>query len=281
MDRRRTFLFFLGAVVWGVLVAGFILYLFFPYQKALKIALQNVAGNGKTAIAMEGVSVKTMGITASKLLLRPIGNIGQAAPFELSNIDIAWSPLSLLRGRLTINSKASVYDGMLRASVDDISLTGQGNPNLSLKLQDVNIGKCPEGTFPWFKGISGFLDGVVKKEVPVGRPDKQTGSFRFDLRGGEVTELQIRNMPRLVIPYKRITIEGRMDGQRIEITTVALASDVITLKGKGTIETTDQGQNIDISLAYNTLSRNFPLKGRGFIRITGNQAAPSVTISGS
>ncbi len=280
MDRRKTCLFFSGVVLWGVLVAALVVYLFFPYQRALKIALQNVAGNGKTAIAMEGVSMKTMGITASKLLLRPIGNTGQTAPFELSNIDITWNPLSLLRGKLTINSKALVYDGTLRANVDGIPFFGPGNPNVFLKLEHVNIGKCPEGALPWFRGISGFLDGVIKKDVPFARPDRQTGWFRFNLKGGEVQELQIKNMPRLIIPYKRIAIEGRIDGSRVDISTIALSSDAVTLTGKGTVETTDQGQNVDIRLAYDVLSKAFPLKGKGTIVISGNQAAPAVAVSG-
>jgi type II secretion system protein N len=280
MDRRRTLFFFSGVVLWGVLVMGLVVYLFFPYQKALKIALQNVAGNGKTTIAMEGVNMKTMGITASKVLLRPIGNTGQTAPFELSNIDITWNPLSLLRGRLTINSRALVYDGTLRANVDGIPFFGQGNPDVLLKLEHVNIGKCPEGALPWFKGISGLLDGVMKKETPFARPDRQTGWFRFNLKGGEVKDLQIKNMPRLIIPYKRIAIEGWIDGSRVDISAISLSSDAVTLKGRGTVETTDQGQNVDIKLAYEALSKAFPLKGKGTIVISGSQAAPTVTISG-
>jgi len=260
-------------------VAALVIYLFFPYQRTLKIALQNVAGNGKTYIAMDGVSVTTMGLTASKLLLRPVASPSQTAPFELSNIDIFWSPFSLLRGKLAFDSKASLYDGTLRANVGGISLAGSGNPNVFLKLEHVNVGKCPDGFLPFFKGVSGFLDGWVKKETSPARPDRETGSFRFDLKGGEVKDLQIKNMPRLVIPYKRIAIGGRMDGPRIDLTTIALVSDAIMLIGKGTVEATDQGQNIDVRLSYETLAKNFPLKGKGTILISGNQAAPSITVS--
>ena len=279
MDRRKTFLFFSGVVLWGIFVAALVIYLFFPYQRTLRIALQNVAGNGKTAIALEGVSVRTMGLRASKLLLRPVTTSGQTAPFELSNIDIGWRPFSLFRGKLAFNSRASVYDGTLNAFVDGIPLTGSGNPNVFLKLEHVNMGKCPDGFFPFFRGVSGFLDGWIKKEASSARPDRQTGSFRFDLKGGEVKDLQIKNMPRLVIPYKRIAVEGRIDGPRVDIGTLFLASDAILLLGKGTVEATDQGQNIDVKLSYETLSRSFPLKGKGTILISGNQTAPSITVS--
>jgi len=279
MDRWKKFFIFLGALVWGVFVAVLIIYLFFPYQRALKIALRDVAGGGKTAIAMEGVSVRTMEITASKLLLRPVGNPSQTAPFELSNVNINWSPFSLLRGTLAFNSRASLYGGTLRAFVGDIPLAGPGNPNVLLKLEHVNMAKCPDGVFPFLKGVTGSLDGWIRKDASPAKPDRLTGSFRFDLKVGEVKDLQIKNMPRLVIPYKRIAIQGRMDGPRVDLSTIALVSDVIMLLGKGSIETTDQGQNIDVRLSYEALSKSFPLKGKGTILISGNQAAPTITVS--
>ena len=212
MDKRTRILFFSGVVLWGVFVAALVIYLFFPYQKALKIALQNVVGGGKAAVAMEGVSMKRMGIGASRLLLQPASSTGQTVPFELTNVDISWNPLSLFRGKLAIKSTASVYDGILRCSIDGIPFTGPANPSILLRLEHINLGKCPEGALPWFKGISGILDGMMRKETPASRPDKQTGSFRFDLKGGEVKDLQAKNMPRLVIPYKHIVIEGKIDG---------------------------------------------------------------------
>ena len=176
--------------MWGAFIGALVIYLFFPYQKAFKIALQNVMSNGRTAVSMEGVSVKAAGIHASRLLLRPVSTSGQTPPLEFTNVDISWNPLSLFTGKLAIRSTASVYDGLLRCGIDGIPFTGPANPNIVLRLEHVNLEKCPEGLFPWFKGISGSLDGIVRKETPLTRPDKQTGSFRFDLKGGEVKDLQ-------------------------------------------------------------------------------------------
>ena len=67
------------------------------------------------------------------------------------------------------------------------------------------------------KVLSGILDRDDLAEDPVARPDGQVGSFRFTARGGEVKDLQVKNMPRLIVPYKEITIEGRIDGQKIDI----------------------------------------------------------------
>ena len=48
----------------------------------------------------------------------------------------------------------------LRCGIDGIPFTGPANPNIVLRLEHVNLEKCPEGLFPWFKGISGSLDGM-------------------------------------------------------------------------------------------------------------------------
>ena len=40
MSSKRNIFFYLGAAGWFVLVMALIIYMFFPYQKALRIALQ-------------------------------------------------------------------------------------------------------------------------------------------------------------------------------------------------------------------------------------------------
>jgi len=275
MDRQKAVLFFSGAVVWAVLVMAVVVYLFFPYQKALKIALQNVVGGG-SAVSIEGV---TMRIRASRLLFRPGGSIGQAPPLELSNIDIFWNPLSLIRGKLTIHSKSDLYDGTLRFTIEEVPVMGPSFPTLSLKLEHVNIAKCPEGALPWLKNVSGILDGVVKEETAPGRPDRQMGSFRLTLRGGEVKDIQIRNLPRLIIPYKEIVLEGRIEGARIDVKRMILRSDAISLTGAGTVDTEESGHALDLKLSYEVLSKVLPFHGQGTLSVSGSQAAPVVTIS--
>jgi len=276
---NRKVLFFAGVVGWGILVMVFVIYLFFPYQKALKIALQNVTGNGRAAVSMEGVTMKLMGIRASRILFRPDASTGQATPFELSKVDIFWNPLSLIKGKVTIYSKATLYEGTLRCTVEGIRFIGPSDPNISLKLDHVNIGKYPGGALPWFKGMSGTLDGVIKKETPIGRPDKETGVFRVNIRDGEIKDLQVKNMPRLIIPYKEIVVEGKIDGPRLNINRLALTSEVIALSGEGVVQSGEPDRGIDMKLSYQVLSRSFPLQGKGIITVSGSQTAPVVAIS--
>jgi hypothetical protein len=141
------------------------------------------------------------------------------------------------------------------------------------------MGSCPEGILPWFKGMTGILDGVIRKETSPGRPDKQTGSFRLSMKGGQVKDLQINNMPRLIIPYQEIAIEGKIDGPRINIAKLVLKSDLVSLAGSGSVESGDTDKAIDMKLNYEALSQIFPLKGKGVITISGRQSAPVVAIA--
>ena len=127
--------------------------------------------------------------------------------------------------------------------------------------------------------MTGTLDGVIRKETPPGRPDKQTGSFRLNLKGGQVKDLQVNNMPRLIIPYQEIAIEGKIDGPRVNIVKLALKSDLVSLTGSGFVESGETDQTIDMKLFYETLSQIFPLKGKGVITISGSRKAPVVTIA--
>jgi hypothetical protein len=228
---------------------------------------------------MEGVTMKLMGIKASRILFRPDASTGQTAPIELSKVDIFWNPLSLVKGKVTIYSKAALYEGTLRCTVEGIRFIGPTDPNIFLRLDHVNIGKCPEGALPWLKGMSGTLDGVIRKETPIGRPDKETGVFRLKIRDGEIRDVQVKNMPRLIIPYKEIAVEGKIDGPRLNISRFALNSEVIALSGAGVVQSGESDRGIDMKLSFQVLSRSFPLQGKGIITVTGSQAAPVVAVS--
>jgi type II secretion system protein N len=278
MDRQKKVLFFSIVVLWGVAVAAGVTYFFFPYQKVLKIALQNVVGGRKAVIAMEGVSTRMLGIHAEKLFLKP-DVTGSQVPIELSDVDISWKPFSLLKGSLSLSSRASVYDGLLHSTVTGVSFRGPSTPSVILGFKDVDISKFPVGVLPGFRGVTGKLNGVIRRNVPLATPDKQSGTFRFTLTNGEVKGLQIKDLPRLVIPYRQIIIEGKTNGPKVEVRKILLTSDVVLLRGSGLIESSDLEQYLDINLSYEALSKLLPLKGKGVVTIRGSSAAPLVTIS--
>jgi type II secretion system protein N len=279
MNSKRNIFFYLSAVVWGVLVMALVIYLFFPYQKALRIALQNTAPGGRAAISTEGVTVKLTGIKASKILFRPDPSTEGTTPFELSNVEILWNPLSLLKGKVTIYSKAALYEGMLRCTVEGVSFVGPSDSRMSLKFDHVNLGKCPEGVFPWFAGMSGTLDGTMNKQTPMGKTERETGVFRLDIKNGEIKGIQVKNMPKLIIPYKEIVVEGKIDGPRRKINRLALKSDVIAIAGAGEVQLGETDGAIDMKLSYRVLSRSFPLQGSGTLTVSGSPASPVVAVS--
>jgi type II secretion system protein N len=276
MVNTKKLLLLAGIVLWGFIVFAFVVYLFFPYQRVFKIALQNTLGAGRTTVSMEGVGTRAFGIKASRLRVQPEPFTGQK-PFELSNINITWSPLSLLVGTLSVKSTASLYDGTLDAVMDKIRYLGPSNPTMTLTFKNVNMAKVPEGIVPWIKGTTGILNGTITKHPSTNLPDRQVGTFRFFIKGGEIRELQMKGMPRLIIPSKELSAEGKLDGSRIDLKTIDLRSEAILLKGSGVIDTIS---GLDIRLSYRALSQTLPFKGQGSIQISGSQYAPVVTVSG-
>ena len=279
MVSARKLLFLSGIVIWGFVVFAFIVYLFFPYQRVFKIALQNILGSGRTLVSMEGVSTRVLGIKASHIRVQSDPLAGQK-PLELSNIDITWNPLSLLLGTLSVKSTASLYDGTFDAVMDKIQCLGPSNPTMTLTFRNVNMAKVPEGIIPWIKGTTGILNGTITKRASSNVPDRQVGSFKFFVSGGEIRELQVKGMPRLIIPTKELSAEGRIDGSRVDLNAINLRSEIILLKGSGVIDTMGGDQSINIRLSYRALSQALPFKGQGIIQIGGSQSAPVVTISG-
>jgi type II secretion system protein N len=279
MGRLRSLVFPLAVALWGIVVTAIVLYIFFPYQKVIKIALQSAVGGGRVTIAMEGVKTRALGIRAAKLSLRPDVNGLQTIPFELSQVDIAWSLFSLLKGKLDIDSKASFCDGLVKSTIDGIPLMRPSSSSILLTLKDINLAKWPKGVFPWLGDMTGTLDGVFKKEMSPATSNKQIGAFQFVIRNGEIRDIRVKNLPRLIVPYKQITMEGKLSGSRIDVTRIFLASDIILLHGNGSIDPWDPEQNIEVNLYYEALSKALPLKGKGTISIRGNQTAPLVTIS--
>jgi type II secretion system protein N len=273
VGKQRSLLVYSTVILWGLFVITLIIYLFFPYQKVLRIALQNIVGNSRTAVSMEGVITKPLGIKANKILLQPDPIVGQR-PFELTNIDITWSPFSLLFGNFSIKSIASLYEGSLQSSVNGIHFVGLSNPTILLTLEKVNMSLIPEGAIPWLRGTTGTLSGTIRKKSDPMSPNKQSGSFAFFLKEGEIKNLQVRNLPRLIIPFKEISADGKIDGSRIDLSKIHISSDVISLSGSGVIDSVDIEQSVIINLSYQTLIKTFPLKGQGNLHITGSLSSP-------
>ncbi|HAR96184.1 MAG TPA: type II secretion system protein GspN [Deltaproteobacteria bacterium] len=270
--------FYAAVLLWGFFLTGLIVHLFFPYQKALKIAFQNVVGGSKMAVSMDGVRVVPTGVRIKKAL---IGHeVVQGRPIvELSDVKINWHPLSLLSGNFSVSSRASAYSGTLECDVLGIPVIGSKNPSMTVRFRNINLAKYPTGTLPWFKGISGTADGAVTREVALLHPIKEKGVFKLSIKNGEVRDLHTQNLQGLILPFKEIRAEGRLNGSQAIIDKAFLSGSSITMKGSGTLVKGDGQPVINLKLAYESRSTAIPLPSKGAIVMSGNQWSPTVTIS--
>jgi type II secretion system protein N len=278
MNRLKVIGFYVGVVLWGFFATALIVHLFFPYQRALKIAFQNVVGGSKMAVSMDGVRLASTGVRITKAL---IGHEAvQGKPIvELSNINIIWRPWSLLTGKFSITSQASAYNGTLRCDVLGIPVLTSNNPSMTVNFSNIDLAKYPAGTLPWFKGISGTAEGSLTREVPLLHPMKEKGTFRFAIKNGEIRELYVKNLQGLIVPFKEIRAEGRLDGSQAIIDKVFLSGSGITMKGNGIVAKGDPQPVINLKLYYESRSTAIPLPPRGTIVMSGSQWSPNVTVS--
>jgi len=271
MKRYKGYLIFSGiAAAWFFLIVAIILYAFFPYQKMMRIVFQNFLGGNRIIVAIEGARAGAFGAKASKITFGH--EIIQGKPlFEIENAQLRWSFLPVFKGVIGINSTASVYDGKMKLDIANIPFLANSIPVITVTMKGVLLSKYPEGRFPWFKGLSGTMNGWIKKEMPLYATEKQKGSLSFSLDNGEIKELAPRNYPKLTLPYKKIIVDGKINGDRIIFDNLFLEGtkgDVI--KGKGYLDTNEFEPKIDLTLVYESKAEGSPLPGKGKIHINGS-----------
>ena len=278
MRPGRQSLIYVAFILWGFVIMLGVVLAFFPYQKALRIVSQNVLGSSRMIIALEGSRFGFVTAQASKIVVGHVAVEGKPL-FEFRMINARWYPFSLLKGKLAILSRAVAYGGTVECSIDGIPLLSAGIPSMRIKFENVNLAKYPEGTLPWFKGISGSMSGWIKKEVPLERSDKSKGSFRINMTAGEIKELQVKGLQNFVLGYKEVVIEGRISGSKVYVDKILVEGDGMKLKGNGTLEGGEADPRINLTLACENTSKTSPLSNGSVITVTGNQWSPTITIS--
>jgi len=275
---NRQHLLYAGSAVWFFILLFVVLYLFFPHEKFVKIAFQNFLCGNRMIASIEGAKIRPVGAVASKIVFGHDELQGKPL-FEIEKIKISWNPFSLVKGVLGISSDASAYTGKMKVNIEGIPVIINSLPNLKITLANIDLAKYPENRLPWFKGVSGILNGWVKKDMPLYAPERQKGSFSINMRNGEIMEIAIKNLPRLTVPYKDITIEGKIDGERINLTKIVINSSGNSINGNGIIEANEFEQKIDLKFNYEATTKNAPLAGKGTIIISGNQWSPDIIIT--
>jgi type II secretion system protein N len=271
-------IFYAGAVVWFFVLLIVLLYLFFPYQKLFGIAFQNLFVGSKMLVSIENAKMKPDGGIVSKVVFGHEAMQGKPL-FEIEKLRINWNLFLLLKGTLNITFDASAYSGTMKANIENIPIMTNSLPLLKMSLANVNLDAYPEYRLPWFRSISGTLNGWIKEELSFYAPEKKKGNFSINVKNGEIKEISIRDFPRLTIPYDEIVIEGEINGERINLNKIAINSPGNSIKGTGTINMNDYEKKVDLKLYYEALTKNAPLAGKGTITITGKQWPPEVIIT--
>lgn len=278
MKLPRQVLVWSGMIVWGLMVMLLVVLIFFPYQRALKIAFQNVLGGSKMIVSLEGAG---LGFTTGQASMLRVGHAAlEGKPlFEFRKLYVKWYPLSLLTGRLNVSAQAVAYDGAVECIIEGIPVIAAADPAMSVTFKNVNLAKYPEGTLPWFKGLSGSMSGRIFKQVPLAGPDKQKGSFRIAMTAGEITGLHVKNLENFILAYKEVVAEGKIAGSRIQLDRIFIEGDGLVLKGRGTIERGETEQKINLTLVCESSSNASPLPNGAVITVTGSQWSPTIAIS--
>ena len=280
MIKHRGRLIYIGiAVAWFFFTVIIVLYAFFPYQKMMRVVFQNFLGGNRIIVAIEGARAGVFGARAAKITFGH--EILQGKPlFEIEGARVNWHFMPLFKGVISINSTASIYDGKMKLDITNIPFFVNSIPFLTVTMKGVSLSKYPEGRLPWFKGLSGTMNGWIKKEMPLYATEKQKGSLSFSLDNGEIKELAPKNFPKLTLPYKKITVDGKINGYRINFDNLFLeGTNGEIIKGKGYIDTNEFEPKIDLALVYESKKEGSPLQGKGKINVNGNKWMFDVTVT--
>jgi type II secretion system protein N len=267
-----------GAAGWFLVLLILALYLFFPYGKVFKIAFQNIVTANNMTVSFVDARLGFMKAEASKLVVGHDSFAGRPI-FELEKVRFSCNPVSVFKGTLDLFSDASVYGGTLSFSIKDIPVVANTTPREIITLTGIDLSRYPEGRLKWFKGMSGILSGRITKDLAVLAQEQQKGNFSFSIRNGEIKEIAARDFPKFIVPFKEISVGGKIRGESISIEKVEITSPDITVKGSGVVEGSDLERRINMKLAYETTSKAALLTGRGIISITGNLWSPDIVVT--
>jgi type II secretion system protein N len=278
MKSYKKYFIYGGFAVWFIMIVAIILYVFFPYQKMMKIVFQNFLAGNRVIVSIEGAKVGPLGAKASKVTFGH--EMIQGKPlFEIERASINWRFFPIFKGVIDVVSTAVIYNGNMKMYIANLPFIANSTPVVTIKLDNVMLSNYPEGRLPWFKGLSGTMTGWIKKEMPLYAPEKQKGTLALNLLNGEIKELAPKNFPKFTIPYKNIAIEGKISGDKITFNKLLLESpngDIV--KGGGYLDTNEFDPKVDLSLFYESKSEGSPLPGKGKINISGNKWILDVTI---
>lgn len=275
MKSKKLIAYILATVLATVLFTAIFTVLFFPYKKAFIVAFENYMLSANMQVSMQNAQAGIATFNVDKV---SIGHkdVQNTPLFVLENFSAGVDFLSILKGTLNADMQADVYGGKLTARLSDIPFINQKKTTLDVTLQNINLSKYPEDTLSYLKKISGTLNGRVKRNLSLYDLHSQKGTFSLELTDGEITELKVSGLPRLILPYKRLSLSGKIEGTRYYVDNVSANISGVKVSGAGYADLNDIEPYLNLNITYEALGKQAPIKGKGKILITGSPLHPHI-----
>lgn len=275
MKSKKLIAYVLGTVFATVLLTAIFTVLFFPYKKAFTVAFENYMLSTNMQVSMQNAHT---GISTFNVDKVSIGHkdVQNTPLFVLENFSATVDFLSILKGTLNADMQADVYGGKLTARLSDIPFINQKKTTLDVSLHNIDLSKYPEGALSFLKKISGTLNAKVKRNLSLYDLHSQKGTFIFELTDGEITELKVSGLPRLILPYKKLSLSGKIEGTRYYVDNISFNISGVKVAGAGYADLNDIEPYLNFNFTYEAISKQAPLKGKGKILITGTPLSPSI-----
>lgn len=273
---RKKIILSVFFILWTCSVASLVAGIFFPYDRFFSTLFRNAVWNTGVTVFLANPRIGPTGARATRA---GVSRLHAERPLvELEDVTIHWNPLSIIKGMVDMSGTASAYGGHVVFDIRKIPVYREGTPTLLVRFSDINLVRYREQDLPWVKDLSGLMNGLLEKELTMSsKPSK--GRFNLTLRNGEIRELQIKGLPRLNMPFRVICVEGRIDGEKTEISNFSVNAAGMSLKGSGCIEGSEPYRNIDLKLSCEGTSALTPVTGKGVIAIAGALPAPEVMMA--
>lgn len=273
--KRPGFYAFLGL---SALVLFFaIVFVFFPYEKFLRIILHEVFSGNHTQVSAIDVRKGIGSVHASRLIVGHTQLEGNSL-FELTRARLVWNPLSIAKGSMDLRLHAEGYGGVVKVQFGNLSISSGDSGLLHITLQAIDLDKYPKDRLPWLNGLNGVMDGTINRDVLFSARERQKGTFTLTVKNGVLKDLRLGLHHDLTISFKDLTFTGKIQGNSWTIERAVLNGHHISMQGKGVIEWGPRVDDIKLDVAYQSLSKESPLPGKGRISVAGALWSPKIVV---
>lgn len=274
---KNRYFFYSGLCVFIFAIFFAILFVFFPYQKMLSIAFQSALSGNRMYVSFIDVRKGFGKIATSRIIISHDKVHGQPL-YEIEKLQLQWNPFSVLKGTIDVYSTGKCYGGIIKFSINNIPLFWKDISSRSILLKDINLENYPKERLPWFKSVSGTLNGTFKSDIRFFARESEKANFSFTIKDGFFNQINTKGSRDFSLRFKDISIEGRGQGDIFTLDKVTINCQDLIIKGNGVINTGLKTEEIKLNFTYESLSTQSPLSGKGTITVSGSIWQPEILV---